>query len=194
MDAKQFGTWIKELRDLSLTRAAFARKYKRHANTIKAYENDGRLPDIDHLFALAVETGYDFNTLVIKRLEAAQNSDGLPSDIEVAGVCESKTPYHTIAEKAGLVQITIDSDSMAPTIMPGAAVVYDPLKTQLKDGHMYIFSFDNGMQVRRVQTMNNGAFKLICDNSTYPPQELDKAAVEHIEVPGIVTSVTNFFS
>ena len=193
MDAKQFGEFIKELRKKHMSREKFAERYRRHVNTIKAYENDGRLPSVDHLFALAVETNYDFLKLVVMRLEVAQLEQQLPDDIDIAAVWEQSPFYNLGEDQEGFVQLNIISDTMAPTIKPGALVIYDPLRKNLKDGQMYVFSFDNGQQVRRVQTTIHGGIKLLCDNRVYPPEQLDKSETDHLQVLGAVITVTNYF-
>lgn len=127
------------------------------------------------------------------RLEVAQLEEQLPDDINIAAAYEQALFYSLGQDQEGFVQLNIRSDTMAPAIMPGVLVIYDPLKNNLKDGQIYLFSFDNGRQVRRVQTTINGGIKLLCDNGAYPPEQLDKSEASHLLVLGAVITVTNYY-
>ena len=91
------------------------------------------------------------------------------------------------------VRFRLNSDVMFPAIMPGAIVTYDPLRTHLQDGQMYVFSFDNAMQVRRIQKLRNGGIMLLTDNKAYLPQEVTQKELVSVDVLGAVSAVTNFY-
>ena len=65
MSAKEFCEFIFELRKAFTTRSAMAEKWPWHRNTMIGYERD-RLPDVDYLYAISVETNYDFIELIKK--------------------------------------------------------------------------------------------------------------------------------
>lgn len=193
MDEKQFGEWIKQLRAASISRENFAKKYDRHRNTIKNYENEGRLPDLDHLFFLAVETGYNFHELVKQRLLVAQKIKKLPVNIDVKRVCEARAQYTTDAETDDLNQLKVGNDMMSPTAQEGALVAYDPANSELQDGRMYIVQQNDTPELRRIRLMPDGSAVLVCDNPAFPPQKLDQAQLANLTVMGAVKSVTHYY-
>lgn len=193
MNGKQFGEWLKQLRAAHISREEFVRKYKFHRNTVKNYENEGRLPDIDHLFFLSIETGYSFQELVKQRMVVAQNEKQLPADIDVRQVCEPKAAYIANAQPGEPGQLKQENDTMAPTIQKGATVTYDPSNNELRDGHMYLLRLGEARHIRRIQIMTDSGVMLICDNQAFPPQLLSKEQAADLSVIGAVTSVTNFY-
>ncbi|WP_416305174.1 XRE family transcriptional regulator [Neptunicella sp. SCSIO 80796] len=68
MDQIEFAEYIGGLRDKRITRKEMATKWPWHLNTIRGYEKGERLPDVDYLLALSIETGADFVDLIEKRL------------------------------------------------------------------------------------------------------------------------------
>lgn len=193
MNSKQFGQWIKEIRAAHISREKFSAKYGWHVNTLKSYENKGRLPDLEYLFSLAVETSFDFFELVRQRLLAAQEDKDIFTDIDVIEVCESHSPYVLSSPQSGISQYTHDSDNMFPVINKGALISYDTSQNQLQDGKMFVFKFNDLLQVRRIQIMNHGGVMLICDNNAYSSQELNKTESEELQIVGMVTAVTNYY-
>lgn len=193
MDAKQFGKLLKDIRHEHLSREEIAKRYNRHPNTIKNYENKGRMADIEYLALLAVVTGYNFLDLITKRLLVAQHAEKLPADIDVNKVCEAPPGYSLGGVHGNVRQFSIHNDTMSPTIKSDGVVIYDVNQKELKDGKMFVLSFDGEYQVRRVQISMQGTIKLICDNKSYAPETLAKGEVKKLNIVGMVTSVTNFF-
>lgn len=195
MDSSEFGKWIKGIRAPHLSRAAMAKKYQRHANTLKAYENEGRLPDIDYLFALAAETKHDFQELLMERLKSAQKGSQLPTTLDVSGICESPARYFTgdgrYGEKHKEWKAT--GVTMTPTVQHGADVIYDSEAQTIQDGSLYVLEINQEECARRVQKQIDGGLVLICDNPQYPPQTLNGDQASELLVLGRICAVTNHY-
>lgn len=193
MKSKQFGNLLKEIRNGHLTQDAIAKRFGCHLNTIKNYENKGRVPDIEYLAVLSAESGYSFKELIYKRLLISQQENELPADLDVHQVCESGSLYELGSHNNTVKKFSAHNDAMAPTILSDAMVSYDSSRTELKDGQMFVFSFDSGHQIRRVQVTVTGAVNLLCDNAAYPSETVDKSDIDSLNVMGMVLSVTNFY-
>ena len=193
MNEKEFGQWIKSLRAPHITRVAMAKKYDCHPNTLKSYENSGRLPDVDYLVALSNETGYDFKELVKQRVIARFSSNNILDLKTVLQVCEGTTEYTAPHLPPLHHDWTAEGNAMEPTIREGARVVYDSSEKELADGKMYMLRINDTMCIRRVQVTLDGGINLLSDNSSYPPQTLTKDRADTLEVLGRITAVTNNF-
>ena len=193
MNEKEFGQWIKSLRTPHITRVAMAKKYECHPNTLKSYENSGRLPDVDYLVALAHETGCDFKELVKQRVIARFSSTNTLELKTVLKVCEGGADYSALHLPPLQRDWVAEGNAMAPTIHNGARVIYDSHETELADGKMYMLRVNNTLCVRRVQIAIDGGVNLICDNSSYPTQTLPEDKAHALQVLGRITAVTNNF-
>lgn len=191
LNEKEFGQWIKSLRAPHITRVAMAKKYECHPNTLKSYENSGRLPDVDYLLALSNETGYDFKELTKQRVIARFSSTNTLDLKTVLQVCEGSTDYSAPHLPPLHHDWTAEGNTMDPTIKDGARVVYDGSDTELSDGQMYMIKINETQCIRRVQITIDGGINLLCDNNSYPAQSLPKEKASMIEVLGRVTSITN---
>lgn len=170
-----------------------AKKYECHPNTLKSYENSGRLPDVDYLVALSNETGYDFKELVKQRVIARFSSTNILDLKTVLQVCEGVTDYNAPHLPPLHHDWIAEGNAMAPTIQNGARVIYDSYEKELADGKMYMLRINNTLCVRRVQITIDGGVNLLCDNGSYPAQTLSKEKASILEVLGRITSVTNNF-
>ncbi len=193
MNEKEFGQWIKSLRAPHITRVAMAKKYECHPNTLKSYENSGRLPDVDYLLALSNETGYDFRELTKQRVIARFSSNNILDLKTVLQVCEGSTDYSAPNLPPLHHDWTAEGNTMEPTIREGARIVYDSSDTDLADGQMYMLRINETQCIRRVQITIEGGINLLCDNTNYPVQSLPKEKASMIEVMGKVVSVTNHY-
>lgn len=193
MNEKEFGQWIKSLRAPHITRVAMAKKYECHPNTLKSYENSGRLPDVDYLLALSNETGYDFRELTKQRVIARFSSNNILDLKTVLQVCEGTTEYSAPNLPPLHHDWSAEGNTMEPTIREGARVVYDSSDTDLTDGQMYLLRINETQCIRRIQITIDGGINLICDNNSYPVQSLPKEKSDMLDIIGRVTSVTNSF-
>lgn len=170
-----------------------AKKYECHPNTLKSYENSGRLPDVDYLVALSNETGYDFKELVKQRVIARFSSNNILDQKTVLQVCEGTVEYTAPHLPPLHHDWTAVGNAMEPTIKEGARVIYDSSEAELQDGKMYMLKINETFCVRRVQLTLDGGINLLSDNANYPPQELSKDKVSVLEVLGRITSITNSY-
>ncbi|MCD1597900.1 hypothetical protein [Rheinheimera aquimaris] len=213
MDANQFGEYIMQIRDKVLSRPAMAEKHGWHVNTIKSYEKEGRLPDIDYLAALSIETGHCFSDLVNKRLMAGKmGSSGKAQQLMVGEV----TATYEVSKQAPVValpvfdskeQIFIDSRLLPGNIPHEYLVlfnadaeanfysqlfVFNKLEKVIQDGQLYLLDIGSGAVVRRVQNGIAGAIVLSSDQSGFAPLTVSREQIDHITVMGRVVCTINY--
>lgn len=194
MNAKQFGEWIKQLREPHISRAAMAEKYQRHPNTLKAYENNGRLPDVDYLFALSRETAFDFQKLIKLRLTAGQSAQRFTEAFDVFDQAEQLVPENLRSPRNEHHQIWFAlGDTMEPTIKEGAKVIYDTSDNKPRDGQLFMFNLHSEKCIRRVQMSSSQQITLLCDNQQYPAQCIDIDDSSDSTVLGKIWAVTNYY-
>ncbi|NJK62365.1 MAG: helix-turn-helix transcriptional regulator [Synechococcaceae cyanobacterium SM2_3_1] len=73
---------------------------------------------------------------------------------------------------ADLSLITVQGDSMAPTLQPGDMIFVDHKITDLRDG-IYVFQMDGNLLVKRLQKLPGSQVSVISDNPRFPPFTLD---------------------
>lgn len=82
-----------------------------------------------------------------------------------------------------LVAITLNGDSMMPTIPEQATVLVDKSKTQVKDGRIYVVRIDEKLYVKRTQWLVNGGLRLISDNKElYDPMDITKEDMKALDI------------
>ncbi len=198
MDANEFGNFIMELRDKRLSRPEMANVSGYHVNTIKGYEKEGRLPDIDYLAILSKETGHSFLDLIAKRLSAGKFPDAV-TEFNAAEVHVTRTPNVTpharMQMKDGVWSVplawlggTSDSFSvieqtgteMAPLILPGSLLAVDASDSNVLKGGIFVLNL-MGQQVTRAIESVNGAVTLSGGAESIPftvaHSDLDKLKV-----------------
>ena len=88
-------------------------------------------------------------------------------------------------ERRGLAEkhlsvIAIRGDSMEPDLYDHDLILMDEAQTALKDGHIYVVRYSDGLYVKRIQFLPEGQVHLTSRNSSYPP-----IAVKHPEADGL---------
>lgn len=175
---------ILEIREQKVSRSEISRKYPWHRNTLLAYETD-RLPDVDYLYTLSVETGYDFKNLVKLRLEAGILNDLFDfTDIDLF----SNPPINP-----GFIEFVVNDESMTKTILPGATLYVDKNNKHLIEGNIYLFVINDQIKPCRVQFGIDKSLILNFDNKDYSPIVVTDTQLKNIEVKGKVMSVLNLF-
>jgi phage repressor protein C with HTH and peptisase S24 domain len=80
--------------------------------------------------------------------------------------------------------VQVDGGSMAPTLLDGETIVIDEgVKSVEKDG-IYVLERYNSRRVKRVQKRSDGGLVLLSDNPAYPPEVLDRADAQLLNVVG----------
>ncbi len=79
---------------------------------------------------------------------------------------------------SGVLAIPVRGDSMHPTINDGDVVLVEKT-TEIWDDAIYVFRRGDVVQVKRLQALPGGRFKVISDNKTYESYEVDPD--RHIE-------------
>lgn len=214
MDANEFGEYIMQIRDKVLSRLAMAEKSGWHVNTIKGYEKEGRLPDIDYLAALALETSHSFSDLVNKRLLAGKlgkaveeqhllvsesgaayevKQDPLSVSIAVLGAEQSMVidrnllPDNVDQSKLVLLDARSSAENLAKVF------IADTSNPVIQDGQLFLIDIGNGVVVRRIQYGLGGSVVLTSENSTIPPLTVTREQIEDIIFIGKVVSAISYF-
>ncbi|WP_299072783.1 S24 family peptidase [uncultured Paraglaciecola sp.] len=185
MSAKEFCEFIFELRKAFTTRSAMAEKWPWHRNTMIGYERD-RLPDVDYLYAISVETNYDFIELIKKRLSAGFLQ--LPEDVELPGVKMADSDNKEVIQKN---TTQINDDSMAPTILKNAFISIDSTDKELKQGSIYAIVLNDQVIARRVQFGLDGDIILLAENSKFMNITVSKEKLPGLKVVGRIVSCLN---
>lgn len=173
---------IFDIREKKVTRSEIARKYPWHRNTLLSYETD-RLPDIDYLYALSVETGFDFKILIKLRLQAGILGNLFNFDeINV---------FNNDLNKSELIEHLVNDNCMAKTILPGAVIHIDTSIKELSEGSIYLFLVGSVLKPCRVQFGIDNSVILNFDNNEFSPINLTEIQFKDIEVKGKVVSVLN---
>jgi hypothetical protein len=214
MDANEFGSYIKQIRDKFLSRPAMSEKTGLHVNTIKGYEMEGRLADIDYLAALAIETGHDFADLVNKRLKAGKFAKTVKTNHlmlqEINGTYQA-------SKKLSLVYIPVigsneerylDKSLLPKGVEHSHLELFEAgqqveLKSQIllvntsdkviQEGHLYLLDIGNGPVARRVQSGLAGSLLLVTDNPSIAPITVLKEQMSDITFIGRVVCAINYF-
>ncbi|KGQ36112.1 hypothetical protein JP34_01090 [Gallibacterium anatis] len=84
-----------------------------------------------------------------------------------------------------LVMLTVDGDSMYPTLRDGEQIIVDRSQTKLREGKIFVINHQGIMWVKKIHFDFNG-IKLISDNPTYPPISLSLDDIDALMVIGQV--------
>ena len=68
--------------------------------------------------------------------------------------------------------ITVQGDSMAPTLLDGDLIFVDHQVTDWRDG-IYVFQMDEDLLIKRLQRLPGGTVSVISDNPKFPPFIVD---------------------
>lgn len=213
MDAIEFGNYIKLIRDNVLSRPAMAKKSGLHVNTIKGYEMEGRLADIDYLAALAVETGHCFSDLVNKRLLAgkfgqiAEEQHLMVSDISADYKVSKKSSTVTIPVFGSKQKMFLDTkmlptgieqdnlalfDARHQTDFQPQILVFNTADKAVQDGQLFVIDIGNGAIVRRLQNGLGGSLLLATDSPGMAPLAVSREQIDNITIVGRVVCVLSY--
>lgn len=190
MNTSDFCEYIWKLREnAGVSRPKMEKNWPWHRNTIMSYEKEDRLPDVDYLYALSIETHANFLELLKMRLAAGMLQ--LPLDVELPGgsVDNSVIPINL----DHIIERTVEDESMNPTITKGANIHIDTTDTDLKQGKIYAFVLNDDVVPRRVQYGLDGEIILLSEDSAFININVPKEKLARLNILGRVTSSTNNF-
>lgn len=216
MDATEFGIYIQQIRDKFLSRKAMAEKSGLHSNSIKGYEVEGRLPDVDYLAALSVETGHCFSDLINKRLLAGKlgqvaqekhlfveevrgeydTSDTRVTGVEaipVIGSNEVKLIDKTLIPGGTDVGVLQIFDNRQQTDSASQVMLVDTKDKAIQSGQLYVIDIGQGPISRRVQHGLSGSLMLATDIPGMTPLTVPAEQVDNIVFLGRVVCVISYF-
>jgi phage repressor protein C with HTH and peptisase S24 domain len=87
-------------------------------------------------------------------------------------------------ERAAIIRV--DGDSMEPTLSRGDVILIDRRDTSFSRDAIYVFHWDDGLFVKRIQRANNSCFDVISDNPVYDKKTLTPFDLENLSVIGRV--------
>jgi hypothetical protein len=214
LDAIEFGSYILQIRDNVLTRKDMAKKTQLHVNTIRGYELYGRLPDIDYLAALALETGHCFSNLVNKRLLAGKW--GKKAEDNHLMLIDSSDEYKVENSQDTVSLPSVGSDryikvdvGLLPRMVPSTALMVLDTRNHIdsaakvvllnkddktiQDGQLYVVDIGNGATVWRLQLGLAGSIILSSEKLGITPLTVSREQIEHITIMGRVVCATSYF-
>jgi transcriptional regulator with XRE-family HTH domain len=213
MDSIEFGKYIQQIRDKILSRPAMADAAGLHVNTIKGYEMEGRLPDIDYLAALAQVTNHDLADLLLKRLSAGRFSTYLKPIPEIHFLQEQAKSYNSDLELQSVLQIPLlindsESISLSLTTLPAELNLQflkafkdeksftwylidtsDTTPTTAKDGKKYLVDLGMGAVIKEIQFGVAGVLILADELNRLRPLVVPREQVVEVQFLGRVVGV-----
>lgn len=176
---QSFTDLLRELRKKAFSsRDDMANKWPWQRNTIAGYETGERIPDLEYLAALSIETGYSLEDLIRARLDIGIIADkahlvdlGGESkqychvpvwDSDNRVVIDSRTISHVHPED--LIACVANGDNMAPTIRDGEMMLADTSKKNIVSGNIYIVRMASTVFAVRLQRNINDTITVIYDN------------------------------
>ena len=84
--------------------------------------------------------------------------------------------------------ISVLGDSMEPDLYENDLVLLDHAQTDLKDSHIYVMRFSDGLYVKRIQHLPEGQVHLISRNLAYPPITIKNPASAGVTIIGRVVA------
>lgn len=87
-------------------------------------------------------------------------------------------------ERAAIIRV--DGDSMEPTLSRDDVILIDRRDASFSRDAIYVFHWDDGLFVKRIQRANNGCFDVISDNPVYDKKTLTPVELENLRVIGRV--------
>ncbi len=68
--------------------------------------------------------------------------------------------------------ITVDGESMEPTLQDGSIVFLDREQTNIRKDGIYVASTNAGLFIKRIRQRADGMIELISDNKNYSPEQI----------------------
>lgn len=90
------------------------------------------------------------------------------------------------AEPGKLAIITVDGDSMEPSLQHGEQVLLDLRRNRFDNDAVYAIQYNGLLRIKRVQIMHNGHIVIKSDNPAYEPETLTTGEAADLHVVGRV--------
>lgn len=90
------------------------------------------------------------------------------------------------AEPGKLAIITVDGDSMEPSLQHGEQVLLDLRRNRFDNDAVYAIQYNGLLRIKRVQILHNGHIIIKSDNPAYEPETLSFNEAEQLHVIGRV--------
>lgn len=90
------------------------------------------------------------------------------------------------AEPGKLAIISVDGDSMEPSLQHGEQVLIDLRRDRFDNDAVYAIQYNGLLRIKRVQILHNGKVVIKSDNDAYEPETLSFDEAEQLHVIGRV--------
>jgi len=90
------------------------------------------------------------------------------------------------AEPGKLAIITVDGDSMEPSLQHGEQVLLDLRRNRFDNDAVYAIQYNGLLRIKRVQILHNGHIVIKSDNPAYEPETLSNSEAADLRVIGRV--------
>lgn len=90
------------------------------------------------------------------------------------------------ANPSSLALISVDGDSMAPTILSRDQILVDLSQNYLIAEGLFVIRIDDGLMVKRIQKTINGTIHVISDNPAYHSLEISDLSTVSLNIVGRV--------
>jgi len=92
--------------------------------------------------------------------------------------------------RKGLDAISVEGESMEPTLKDGAIVFIDRTQVNISKDGIFVAATNAGLFIKRIRQRADGMIELISDNKTYSPELLDHSEVQIVgKVVGNIESI-----
>lgn len=201
---KHFLDLIRELRkSVYFNREDMEAAWPWSKSTISGYERGARVPELEYLVALSIETGHPIEDLIQARLNVGIIADRAHMlEFSDKNSCDSKRFHdvpvwdsnqhvkidlHTLAHvnPKDLVACVARGDNMAPTIRDGEMMLADTSQKNIVSGNVYIVRLGFTVFAVRLQHNINDTISVIYDNPNSENQTLTQHEFLAVQIIGI---------
>jgi phage repressor protein C with HTH and peptisase S24 domain len=85
-----------------------------------------------------------------------------------------------------LALISVQGDSMEPTLSNGDLILVDTRTSRVEDGAIYVVQYDDALLVKRLQKKYDGSVVIRSDNTFYEPEILHGEEANNLKIVGRV--------
>lgn len=194
---KDFSERLKHvIRALGTTGREFASRAGIGYSTVHNYLHAASNPTLDNLVLLAKAGNVSVEWLATGQQTSHKNTgSGIVAVpfIDQSNVLNLDAQLLVKKELSSLCAISISTDVMHPTFLPGAVLLIDTKDTKLTDNKLVVLKQSGDYLFKRVQVLIDG-IRLLSDNDNYPAITVAVDEIGNINVVGTVVMIINQIS
>ena len=194
---KDFSERLKHvIRALGTTGREFASRAGIGYSTVHNYLHAASNPTLDNLVLLAKAGNVSVEWLATGQQTSHKNTgSGIVAVpfIDQSNVLNLDAQLLVKKELSSLYAISISTDVMHPTFLPGAVLLIDTKDTKLTDNKLVVLKQSGDYLFKRIQVLIDG-IRLLSDNDNYPAITVAVDEIGNINVVGTVVMIINQIS